>query len=86
MALNKFIYHTANMTLTLIMLNGNIDLTYLPISSKIQLTATAISLIFAKYVPETNIPLNIYANYFMYTYETPVTVCISHMNSLQSKI
>ena len=53
------------------MLNENIDPTYLPKSTKIQPTATAILQIIANYVPETNMPSSAkYAYYLMCRYQT----------------
>ena len=86
---HKYDCHIANMSHTVIMPYGYIDPKYLPICTTIQATATGSSHIIAKYIPETNMPLrchtySTYANNFMCTYETTMSVCIPHMNSLQS--
>ena len=54
---HKYGYHIAYITHTAIMLNGHINLRYLPISTKIQPTTTATLHIIAKYVPESSMPL-----------------------------
>ena len=71
---------------TAIMLNGHIDPTYLPLSTKTEPTATATSCVISKYIPGTNMALKcyVYANYFICTYETTMSVHTPHIKSMQS--
>ena len=76
-------YHTATM------LHRHTDPTFLYISTIIQPTATDALHIFAKYVPETKMPLKChmyftYPNYFMCRYQTILWVQLPHINSKQS--
>ena len=69
-----------------IRLNGDMDPTHLPISAKIQPNATATFHIIVKYVPEEDMLLKYqihatYANYFIYRYQTAMSLYIPLINS-----
>ena len=76
----------ANMSCTLIMLNGHIDPTYLSISTTIQTTATATSHNIVKEAPAKYALQMPHMSFTPCKHETNVSVYIPHMNSMQSII